>query len=230
MKMSVHAAPTREASAAEVPRTRSLSVLRSAAKHCEACPLYRNATQTVFGEGPRDARIVFLGEQPGDEEDREGRPFIGPAGRLLDRALAEAGVDRTQCYVTNAVKHFKWEPRGKRRLHQKPNSLEIAACRPWWQAELALLKPQFLVCLGGTAARAVFGREVKVMRERGKLVATPWAEQTLITIHPSALLRAPDPDAREQGFALFVRELTSLAAASNGQLNRASRVSSRSPR
>jgi DNA polymerase len=227
MKMSAHAAPTREVSAAEVPRTRSLTTLRNAARNCEACPLYRNATQTVFGEGPRNARIVLIGEQPGDEEDRKGRPFVGPAGRLLDRALAEAGVDRAQCYVTNAVKHFKWEPRGKRRLHQKPNSLEIAACRPWWQAELALIKPQFLICLGGTAARAVFGRQVKVMRERGKLVATPWAERTLITIHPSALLRAPDAAARERGFALFVRELAALAADSNGQVDLASTRSSR---
>jgi DNA polymerase len=227
MKISAHAAPTREVSAADVPRTRSLSTLRTAARGCEACPLYRNATQTVFGEGPRHARIVFIGEQPGDEEDRKGRPFVGPAGRLLDRALAEAGVDRAQCYVTNAVKHFKWEPRGKRRLHQKPNSREIAACRPWWQAELALIKPQFLVCLGGTAARAVFGREVKVMRERGKLVATPWAERTLITIHPSALLRAPDDATRERGFALFVRELSALKTEANGQIHSGLKASSR---
>jgi len=232
MKTSVRPArgKSREVLAAEVPSTRSLSTLRTAAQSCEACPLYRNATQTVFGEGPRSARIVFIGEQPGDEEDRKGNPFVGPAGRLLDRALAEAGVDRSQCYVTNAVKHFKWEPRGKRRLHQKPNSLEIAACRPWWQAELSLINPQFLVCLGSTAARAVFGREVKVMKERGKFLVTPWAEKTLITIHPSALLRAPDAEARERGFELFVRELSSLAPGSNGKLNPPPKRSRQSPR
>jgi DNA polymerase len=185
--------------------------LRRAARTCEACPLYKNATQTVFGEGPRKARIVLLGEQPGDAEDRAGRPFVGPAGRLLDRALVEAGVDRAQCYVTNAVKHFKWEPRGKRRLHQRPNSAEIAACRPWWQAELRLLRPRFLVCLGSTAARAIFGREVKVMRERGNIVETEWAACTLITIHPSSLLRIPDPEAKQREFARFVRELKALA-------------------
>jgi DNA polymerase len=185
--------------------------LRRGARACEACPLYKNATQTVFGEGPITASVVLLGEQPGDSEDREGRPFIGPAGRLLDRALAEAGVDRKKCCVTNAVKHFKWEPRGKRRLHQKPNSREIAACRPWWQAELRLIRPRCLVCLGGTAARAVFEREVKVMRERGSIVETEWAERTLITIHPSALLRLRDPQEKERAFSRFVRDLVQIA-------------------
>jgi DNA polymerase len=193
--------------AAEPPVTSSLDVLRRAARVCESCPLYRNATQTVFGEGPRHAEIVLLGEQPGDAEDREGRPFVGPAGRLLDRALAEAGVDRQKCYVTNAVKHFKWEPRGKRRLHKKPSSREIAACRPWWEAELKIIQPRCLVCLGGTAARAVFEREVKVLRERGDVVETAWAARTLITIHPSALLRLRDPQEKEREFTRFAREL-----------------------
>jgi DNA polymerase len=147
----VRARKPRVATEAQPPATADWEVLREAARYCEACPLYRRATQTVFGEGPRKARIVFLGEQPGDQEDRAGRPFIGPAGKLLDRALAAAGVDRGKCYVTNAVKHFKWELRGKRRLHEKPNSDELAACKPWWKAELALLKPRYLVCLGGTA-------------------------------------------------------------------------------
>jgi len=193
--------------AAEPPSTSSWDILQRAAHSCEACPLYQNATQTVFGEGPRNAKIVLLGEQPGDAEDREGRPFIGHAGRLLDRALTQAGLDREKCYVTNAVKHFKWEPRGKRRLHQKPNSREIAACRPWWQAELKIIQPRCLVCLGGTAARAVFEREVKVLRERGSIVETPWAKRTLITIHPSSLLRLRDRHDKEREFARFAREM-----------------------
>lgn len=195
------------ATLAAPPSTSNWEILRRAAHSCEACPLYQNATQTVFGEGPRNAEIVLLGEQPGDAEDREGRPFIGPAGRLLDRALAKAGVDRQKCYVTNAVKHFKWEPRGKRRLHQKPNSREIAACRPWWQAELKIMQPRGLVCLGGTAARAVFEREVKVMSERGDIVETTWAARTLITIHPSSLFRLRDAQDKEREFTRFAREL-----------------------
>jgi uracil-DNA glycosylase family protein len=197
--------------AAQVPATSDWNVLRRAARACEACPLYKNATQTVFGEGPLDARIVLIGEQPGDSEDREGRPFVGPAGKLLDRALAEAGLDREKCYITNAVKHFKWEPRGKLRLHQKPNNAEIVACRPWWKAEVELIKPQFLVCLGRTASRAVLEREVKVMKERGNFVETEWAKRTLITVHPSSLLRLPDPKSKEREFARFVHDLALLA-------------------
>ncbi|MEA3208033.1 MAG: uracil-DNA glycosylase [Chthoniobacter sp.] len=205
---SLRGHPSAEAvPAAEPPSTSNWDILRRAARSCEACPLYQNATQTVFGEGPRNADIVLLGEQPGDVEDREGHPFVGPAGRLLDRALAEAGVDRQKCYVTNAVKHFKWEPRGKRRLHQKPNSREIATCRPWWQAELKIIQPRCLVCLGGTAARAVFERAVKVMSERGNIVETTWAGRTLITIHPSSLLRLRDPQEKEREFTRFAREL-----------------------
>jgi DNA polymerase len=197
-------------SEAKPPKTANWDSLRRAARKCEACPLYKNATQTVFGEGALAAQIVFVGEQPGDQEDREGRPFVGPAGRLLDRALAAAGVDRTKCYVTNAVKHFKFEPRGKRRLHKKPNEMEINACRPWLNAELAMLKPRFLVCLGGTAARSVLGRTVKVMQERGHFLQTEWAERTLITVHPSSLLRIPDPESKEREFARLVADLALL--------------------
>jgi uracil-DNA glycosylase family protein len=192
------------------PETRDWRKLRAAAARCQACPLYRKATQTVFGEGPRDARFVFIGEQPGDQEDREGRPFVGPAGKLLDRALADAGISRGDCYVTNAVKHFKWEPRGKRRLHQKPDRGEIAACRPWWRAELSLLRPDFLICLGSTAARSVFEREVKVMQERGRFLETPWAKYTMITVHPSSLLRVPDPEMKRREYERFIADLARL--------------------
>jgi DNA polymerase len=204
--------PAEKSGAATVPSTRSLAVLRKAALRCRACPLYRNATQTVFGEGPKNARIVFIGEQPGDSEDREGRPFVGPAGKLLDRALAEIGISRESCYVTNAVKHFKWKPRGKRRLHEKPDRGEIHACRPWWNAELALLRPHMLVCLGSTAARAVFERDVKITAERGVFVETPWCPRTLITVHPSALLRIPDSAGRAREYARFVADLRRLRA------------------
>jgi DNA polymerase len=187
--------------------------LREEARHCEACPLYKNATQTVFGEGPVNARIVFIGEQPGDQEDRSGQPFVGPAGRIFDRALADAGVKRAKCYVTNAVKHFKWEPRGKLRLHRSPNAHEIKACRPWWEKEIQLIRPHFLVTLGATAARAVFGRVVKVTMERGKIVPNEWNGQTLITVHPSSLLRAPDAKKRAQDYARFVADLSLLQPA-----------------
>jgi DNA polymerase len=196
-----------DAHPAVVPATTDLSVVREAALHCTACPLYRNATQTVFGEGPRKAEIVFIGEQPGDQEDLTGKPFVGPAGKLLDRALEAAGIDRGKCYVTNAVKHFKWEPRGKRRLHQKPNEVEVAACRPWLQAEVTLLRARALVCLGATAARAVVGRVVKVMTERGQFVDSRFAVPALITVHPSSLLRIPDSDGRKAAFDQFVRDL-----------------------
>jgi uracil-DNA glycosylase len=195
---------------APVPETSSLRTLRAAAAECQACPLYRNATQVVFGEGLRDAKIVFIGEQPGDQEDLAGKPFIGPAGKLLDRALEEAGIDRGACYVTNAVKHFKWQAKGKKRLHAKPNSAEIGACAPWWKAELRILQPEFLVCLGATAGRAVFGRTIKVLSERGKLQETPWCPRTLITVHPSSLLRMPDEAARHAALAQFIADLRLL--------------------
>jgi DNA polymerase len=196
---------------APVPETRELAALREAARTCQACPLYRHATQTVFGEGAPDAKLVLLGEQPGDSEDREGRPFVGPAGQLLDRALEEAGIDRTRAYVTNAVKHFKWEPSGKRRLHKTPSPREIAACRPWLAAELAAIEPQILVCLGGTAAQTVLGREVRVLRERGTFQASDLCPQTFVTVHPSSLLRAPDEQARAEHYAQFVADLRLVA-------------------
>jgi DNA polymerase len=171
-----------------------------------------HATQTVFGEGRKSASIMLVGEQPGDREDREGRPFIGPAGMLLDRALEEAGIGRDDCYVTNAVKHFKWEPRGKRRLHKKPSARDIAACRPWFEAELALLKPRTLILLGATAAQAIYGPKMRVTEQRGKLMPSPYSERTLVTVHPSSLLRAPSDGEREAGFQRFVEDLRVAAA------------------
>ena len=196
---------------APVPETDQLAVVRQAALGCTACPLYRNATQTVFGEGSPQARLVLLGEQPGDSEDLAGHPFIGPAGQLLDRALQEAGIDRRDAYVTNSVKHFKWEPSGKRRLHKKPSSREIAACRPWLEAEMRLIAPQVLVCLGSTAAQTVLGPEVRVLRDRGQFVLSDFSAQTFITVHPSSLLRAPDEETRARDYAHFVADLRLVA-------------------
>ncbi|MDB6155448.1 MAG: hypothetical protein JWL90_3901 [Chthoniobacteraceae bacterium] len=191
-----------------IPEGADWETLKKSASACQACPLYKNATQTVFGEGPRSARIVLLGEQPGDQEDIQGRPFVGPAGQLLDRALTEAGIDRKECYVTNSVKHFKWEPRGKRRIHEKPNKTEVSACKPWWKAELALVRPDVLICLGATAAQTVFDRDVRVLAERGTVVETVHAAKTLITVHPSSLLRISDPEQREHAYRHFVEDLT----------------------
>ena len=193
--------------AAFLPDRLGLSSLRTAAAGCTVCPLHLLGTQTVFGEGLKRARIVLVGEQPGDREDLEGRPFVGPAGRLLDEALSEAGIDRDAVYVTNAVKHFKWQPRGKRRIHQKPNASEIAACRPWLDAELAVVQPDVLVCLGATAAQALLGRSFRVTRERGRLVDSPLAPATLATVHPSSILRAPDDETRRRERGLFVDDL-----------------------
>jgi uracil-DNA glycosylase family protein len=198
---------------APVPETSSLKTLRSAAKECRACPLWKTGTQTVFGEGPKTARIVLVGEQPGNDEDLAGKPFIGPAGKLLDRALEAAGIDRSQVYVTNAVKHFKWEPSGKRRIHKKPNSREIAACRPWLDAELSLLKPEVLICLGATAAQSLLGRDFKVTRSRGKFIESPLAPHVMATVHPSSILRAPDDEAREAGTQQFIADLKLAARA-----------------
>ncbi|MGB8170216.1 MAG: UdgX family uracil-DNA binding protein [Chthoniobacteraceae bacterium] len=192
---------------AQPPDTRELATLREAAAACTACPLYKNATQTVFGEGPGNADVVFVGEQPGDAEDREGHPFVGPAGQLLDRALVEAGIDRAKIYLTNSVKHFKWEPRGKRRIHQTPNSRDIAACKPWLAAELLVLKPRVLVALGSTAAKTLLGSGVRVLSDRGKIFSSEYCAQTVITVHPSSLLRAPDEAARAEAYALFLRDL-----------------------
>jgi uracil-DNA glycosylase family protein len=188
----------------------SLKQLREAAAGCRACDLYKNATQTVFGEGSPNAEIVLVGEQPGDQEDLTGRPFVGPAGRLLDQALEEGGIDRQLAYVTNVVKHFKWQPRGKRRIHQKPNAAEIAACRPWLEAELALLKPKVLVCLGATAAQALLGRQFRVSKQRGVPVDSDLAPVVMATVHPSAILRSDD---REAEMALFVEDLCRVAEA-----------------
>ncbi|MBX6322397.1 MAG: UdgX family uracil-DNA binding protein, partial [Rhodospirillaceae bacterium] len=175
-----------------IPPHSTLTSLRAAAAGCRACPLYARGTQTVFGEGPAPAPMFLLGEQPGDVEDRTGRPFVGPAGRLLDRALTEAGVDRAGAYVTNAVKHFKWVPRGKRRIHSKPNAAEIAACRPWLEAEIAVVKPRVLVCLGATAAQVLLGRGFRVTQQRGVLIETEGTPPLVATVHPSSLLRMED--------------------------------------
>jgi uracil-DNA glycosylase family protein len=196
-----------------LPDKLSLTSLRQAASRCTACPLHMTGTQTVFGEGRVQARVLFVGEQPGDKEDLEGRPFVGPAGRLLDEALEEAGIDRGAAYVTNAVKHFKWQPRGKRRIHQKPNAAELAACRPWLDAELEVVKPEALVCLGATAAQALLGRSFRVTRDRGTLLDSPLAPITVATVHPSSILRAPDEEARRRERALFVEDLQMVARA-----------------
>ena len=197
-----------ETAAPLVPERPSLPKLREAAAGCTACDLYKTGTQTVFGEGARSAEALFVGEQPGDQEDRAGRPFVGPAGRLLDQALEDAGIDRTQVYVTNVVKHFKWVARGKRRIHQKPSWAEAAACRPWLDAELAVVQPRVLVCLGATAAQALLGRQFRVTQQRGRPVESDLAEHVLATIHPSAILR--DPETREQEYAAFVDDLRAV--------------------
>jgi len=199
--------PASEYSIAQPPTTDDWGHVRDAACACRSCPLWKNATQTVFGNGPRNAGIMLLGEQPGDIEDREGRAFVGPAGQLLDEALREAGIDRAKVYVTNAVKHFKWEPRGKRRIHQRPNSRDIAACRPWLETELRLVQPRVLVCLGATAGTTIFGAGVRVSRDRGQLLPSKFGARTIITFHPSALLRAPDEATRETQYAQFVSDL-----------------------
>jgi len=189
----------------------TLPKLRAAAAGCTACPLYARATQTVFGEGPAHALLMLVGETPGDREDQAGRPFVGPAGVLLDRCLDEVGIARKDLYVSNVVKHFKWTPRGKRRIHAKPNAMEIRACLPWLEAEIAVVKPRILVCLGATAARALLGAEFRVSKSRGTLVASPWAPHVMATIHPSALLRADD-DRREAEIARFTADLRRVAA------------------
>ena len=197
-----------ETAAALIPPRPSLKKLREAAAGCKACPLWESGTQTVFGEGGAHADVVFVGEQPGDREDIEGHPFVGPAGKLLDKALEEVEIDRSQVYVTNVVKHFKWKPQGKRRIHQKPSWREIAACRPWLDAEVAVLKPRVLVCLGATAAQALLGRDFRVSRQRGELVESPLAPNAIATVHPSSILRAED---RELEYREFVRDLEKIA-------------------
>jgi DNA polymerase len=195
-----------ETAAPLVPERASLAGLRKAAAACTACDLHKSGTQTVFGEGGEDAEVVFVGEQPGDQEDLAGKPFVGPAGQLFDAALEDAGIDRRTVYVTNVVKHFKWIARGKRRIHQKPNAGEVAACLPWLEAELEVVKPRVLVCLGATAAQALLGPEFRVTRERGKLVESDLAEKVLATVHPSSILRT-DPADRAREYAAFVNDL-----------------------
>jgi DNA polymerase len=194
-----------------IPERPTLDTAREAARSCRACDLWRTGTQTVFGEGARRAAVMLVGEQPGDYEDQQGRPFVGPAGRLLDRALAEAGIDRGRVYVTNVVKHFKWEPRGKRRIHAKPNAAEIAACRPWLETEIALVQPQLIVCLGATAAQALLGKSFKVTQRRGEFVSSPVGPMAMATVHPSSILRAPDEATRHTETERFVEDLRKVA-------------------
>jgi uracil-DNA glycosylase family protein len=192
------------------PQVESLDDLRARAKHCKACDLWRNATQTVFGDGAEHPKIMFVGEQPGDQEDLQGRPFVGPAGKLLDSALEEAGIDREKTYITNAVKHFKWEQRGKRRIHKKPSGSEIAACRPWLDAEIAALQPEVIVCLGATAAQALLGRDFRVTQHRGELLKSSLAPFIMATVHPSSILRSPDEETRHTEMQSFIADLKKL--------------------
>jgi uracil-DNA glycosylase len=205
IKFGIHADMRKvETAATLIPPRTGLKALREIAKGCTACHLYKLGTQTVFGEGGVKARVVLVGEQPGDKEDLAGKPFVGPAGILLDKALREAGIDRGDAYVTNIVKHFKWEPRGKRRIHKKPNALEVTACRPWFEAEVAALKPAIVVCLGATAAQAILGKDFRVTKRRGELIAGgPHAPLIMATVHPSSILRAPDDESRRAETASF---------------------------
>ena len=194
-----------------IPSRPTLSSLKSAAADCQACDLWKTGTQTVFGEGARRVKVMFVGEQPGNEEDLSGRPFVGPAGRLLDDALEAAGIERKQTYVTNVVKHFKWEPRGKRRIHKKPNSLEIASCRPWLEAEIAVIKPDVIVALGATAAQALLGPQFRVTKQRGEFIESTLAPYVMATVHPSSILRAPDDETRHLELRRFIDDLKKLA-------------------
>jgi uracil-DNA glycosylase len=196
-----------------VPAKPTLERLRETAAGCRACDLWKGTTQTVFGEGSAGARVVLVGEQPGDREDREGRPFVGPAGALLDKALEEAGIDRGEAYVTNVVKHFRFEERGKRRIHKKPSAEQIAVCRPWLDEELEQVSPDAVVCLGATAAQALLGRSFRVTKQRGQFVESPLAPLTTATVHPSSILRAPDDEARRREREAFVADLRTVARA-----------------
>jgi uracil-DNA glycosylase family protein len=201
-------APKTQSARDYIPPFADLRELRTASEHCRGCPLYRNATQTVFGEGSAKSQLVLVGEAPGNDEDLEGRPFVGPAGRLLADALERAGIERRQVYLTNAVKHFKFEPRGKVRIHKKPTAREIAACKPWLEEELRLLQPEALVCLGATAAQALIGKDFRVTKQRGRLVSSPHCAKTLATYHPSAVLRAPNSAQREAMKIDLIDDLT----------------------
>jgi DNA polymerase len=202
--------PTR-ISAAPIPNKLTLPALRDAAAGCKACDLWKLGTQTVFGQGKATARIMMVGEQPGDKEDLQGRPFVGPAGAVLDKALASAGINRNDVYVTNIVKHFKWEPRGKRRLHKKPNTLEISACRPWLDAEIKVVKPEIVVLLGATAAQGIMGSQFRVTKARGQWLQSNIARLVMATVHPSSILRAPDDDSRHEEMRKFVEDLKRVA-------------------
>jgi uracil-DNA glycosylase family protein len=194
-----------------IPPRPTLTSLKNAAADCRACDLWKKGTQTVFGEGSRRVNVMFVGEQPGNEEDLTGRPFVGPAGRLFDNALREAGIDRKQTYVTNVVKHFKWEPRGKRRIHKKPNAVEIAACRPWLESEIAVIKPDVVVALGATAAQPLLGPQFRVTKQRGEFIPSTLAPYVMATVHPSSILRAPDDETRELETRRFIDDLKKLA-------------------
>ena len=207
--------PPRDASPL-IPAKPTLPRVREAARDCRACDLWKRGTQTVFGEGAARAQLMLVGEQPGNEEDLSGHPFVGPAGKLLSRALEQAGIDRTTVYVTNVVKHFKWEPRGKRRIHKKPNHAEVVACHPWIQTEIALVKPRVIVCLGSTAAQALIDPKFKVTQHRGERIASALAPVMMATVHPSSILRAPDDESRRQEMEAFVRDLRSVARALKG--------------
>jgi DNA polymerase len=203
--------PADSAANALIPPRPTLTSLKNAAAGCKACDLWLKGTQTVFGEGARRARVMFVGEQPGNEEDLSGKPFVGPAGRLFDTALEDAGIERKQTYVTNVVKHFKWEPRGKRRIHKKPNAVQIAACRPWLEAELSVVKPAILVALGATAAQSLLGPQFRVTKQRGEFLESALAPYVMATVHPSSILRAPDDETRRLEYRRFVDDLKKLA-------------------
>jgi uracil-DNA glycosylase len=207
MEHGVSRAPVPGSAADFLPERRTLSALREAAAGCRGCPLWARGTQTVFGEGPRTARVMLVGEQPGNDENLAGKPFVGPAGRALNWALEAAGIARADVYVTNVVKHFKWVPKGKRRIHAKPNQMEISACLPWLEAELDIIKPVVVVCLGATAAQALLGPKFRVTKQRGEWVPARWAPHVMATVHPSAILRAPDEAARHAEMQRFVADL-----------------------
>lgn len=210
MERGVSRVPATSSAADFLPERRTLPALREAAAGCRGCPLWARGTQTVFGEGPRRARVMLVGEQPGNDEDLAGKPFVGPAGRVLDRALEAAGIARDDVYVTNVVKHFKWEPKGKRRIHAKPNQMEISACLPWLEAELDIVKPVVVVCLGATAAQALLGPKFRVTKQRGQWIPARWAPRVIATVHPSAILRAPDEAARHAEMDRFVADLAHI--------------------
>jgi DNA polymerase len=218
--------PARAQESPLVPPDGNIDAVREAAAGCTACELYATATQTVFGEGRPEADLMLVGEQPGDQEDLQGRPFVGPAGGVLDRALTDAGIDRDRVFVTNVVKHFRWRPSGKRRLHEKPNARQVRACRPWFEAELGLVQPDVLVLMGATAAQAVLGPAFRVSTQRGVFVASDAAPRVIATIHPSAILRSRDADEREAAYASFVADLKTAASAVGDRSNRARRAKS----